>query len=152
FTFPGVASIAGSPLAASPGALFFLACDGSSTPYELDVAASYNATFTDLSNPGSRVFLNGSAAGSYLISGAAQQWKVAPRTSMIPGAVLSAASFTNRVAPGGLISILGAGLSGSGRTTVQINGANARVIVATPSQVNAQIPTAAAPGSAQLSV
>ncbi len=151
-TFPGVASTAGSPLGASASALFFLACDGSAAPYELDLGVSYNATFTDLSSPGSRVFLNGVAAGSYLISRASQQWTVAPLASAIVGSVLNAASFTNQVAPGGFISIFGAGLSGSGTTSVQINGTNAPVVAATPFQVNALIPASLTPGGAQLTV
>jgi uncharacterized protein (TIGR03437 family) len=151
--FPATAAVAGATLLAPPGALYFGACDGTSPPYELDAAgpAPYNLTFTDLSPAGARIPLSGAAAASWAITGG-PPWNVAPLTTVIAGNVLNAASYTNQIAPGGLISIFGAGLVGSGATTVQINGQNAPVIAATPFQVNAQIPAGTVVGSAQLTV
>jgi uncharacterized protein (TIGR03437 family) len=106
--------------------------------------------FTDLSSGGSRIAFTGAAAASSQIARVNQQLSIAPlAASVVANGVLNAASFTNQFAPGGLISIFGAGLAGS---TVQINGQSARVLAATPFQVNAQIPTTAAPGAAQLTV
>ncbi len=133
------------------GVLYFAACDGTSSPYELDASGlgSYNVTFTDLSANGSRLSFTGSAAASWQVIQANEQWTVGPLTSIISG-VLNAASFTNQIAPGGLISIFGAGLAGA---SVQIGGQAASVIAATAFQVNAQVPaTVAASSSAQLTV
>jgi uncharacterized protein (TIGR03437 family) len=143
-TFPDTASTA----------LYFGACDETSPPYELDAAGPgpYSLTFTDLSPGGSRIPLSGNAATSWAITTGGQPWSVSPLGTAIAGNVLNAASFTNQIAPGGLISIFGAGLAGSGATTVQVNGQSARVIAATPFQVNAQIPVGTAAGSAQLTV
>jgi uncharacterized protein (TIGR03437 family) len=153
-TFPGVAAVAGATPSYPPGALYFGACDGTSSLYELNAAGPgpYNLTFTDLSPTGSRIPLTGAAAASWAIAGGSQPWSAAPLTTVIAGSVLNAASYTNQIAPGGLISIFGAGLAGSGATAVQVNGQSARVIAATPFQVNAQIPAGAVAGSAQLTV
>ncbi len=156
-TFPSAAAVANAaavPGALNPaGAIFFAACDGTSSPYELDApgAGTNHITVTDLSVAGSRTALTG-AAGSWAITRGSPDWSIGPLTASTAGAVLNAASFTSQMAAGGLISIFGAGLAGSGSTTVQVNGQSARVIVATPFQVNAQIPTSAAPGAAQLTV
>ncbi len=152
-TFPSTAAVAGATLLSPPDALYFGACDGTSPPYELDAAGPgpYNLTFTDLTPAGSRILLSGAAAASWEIAGG-QPWNVAPLTTVIAGSVLNAASYTNQIAPGGLISTFGAGLAGSGPTTVQINGQSAPVIAATPFQVNAQIPAGTVVGSAQLTV
>ena len=153
-TFPGTAAVAGATPLNPPGALYFGACDGTAPLYELDAAGPgpYNLTFTDLSPAGSRIPLTGAAAASWEIAGGSQPWSVAPLTTAIMGNVLNAASYTNQIAPGGLISIFGAGLAGSGATTLQVNGQSARVIAATPFQVNAQIPPGTVVGSAQLTV
>ncbi len=149
-TFPGAAAVAGATPTAAPGALYFTACDGSSPLYELDIASvgPYSLTFTDLSPAGSRVTLTGAAAASWKIAQANQQWSVGPLTTIIAG-VLNTASYTDQIAIGGLISIFGAGLAGA---DVQIAGQPARVIAATPFQLNAQIPSTVAPGPTQLTV
>ena len=64
-----------------------------------------------------------------------------PLTTVIAGNVLNAASYTNQIAPGGLISIFGAGLAGSGESTYKSTDKARPVIAATPFQVNAQIPS-----------
>jgi uncharacterized protein (TIGR03437 family) len=62
-------------------------------------------------------------------------------------AVVNAATFTSGIAPGGLMSIFGTGLSGGAvATTVDFDGATAPVISASPFQVNAQVPVGLAPG------
>ena len=154
-TFPSVAAVAGSPAApAAPaaGALYFVFCNGTSPLYELDAAPApaYNVVFTDLASAGSRIPLSGAAAASWAIAPANLSWSVTPlATAIAANGVLNAASYTPQFAPGGLISIFGAGLSGA---TVQINGQAAKVLAATPFQLNAQIPTTTAAGTAQLIV
>jgi uncharacterized protein (TIGR03437 family) len=83
-----------------------------------------------------------------------QNWTPSPPAGLIAGNVVNAASYTDAIAPGGLISIFGAGLAGSSAaaTSVQIDGQAARVIAATPFQVNAQIPSAASAGAVQLTI
>ncbi len=134
------------PTAAGPA--YFEACDGSAPLYELDAAPPYAGALTDLSPDGSRFPLSGTAPAAWEVVRAGASWTVAPLATSIT-AVLNAASFTNQFAPGGLISIFGAGLAGA---TVSIGGQSARVVAATPFQVNAQLPSTLAPGLAQLTV
>jgi uncharacterized protein (TIGR03437 family) len=129
--------------------LYFRSCDGSAGPYQLDITSqgAFAGTFTDLSTGGGRSVLSGSAS-QVVRSG--QHWTLAPLTvSIDPARILNAASFTGDLAPGGLISIFGTGLSGA---TVQIDETPAAVLASFPFQVNAQIPFDAAPGAATLSV
>ena len=75
------------------------------------------------------------------------------QASIAAGGVVNAANFTGDVAPGGIVSIYGAGFVKQGfDTLVQINGETAPVLAALPFQINAQIPLDIAPGAATLSV
>jgi uncharacterized protein (TIGR03437 family) len=146
---PDAAAVAGSTPATPPGMLFFAAFDGMSGAYQLDVGS--NATFTDLSPNGATSSLTGSSS-SIMRNGT--QWAVAPlQASIAAGGVVNAASFTGDLAPGGIVSIYGAGFVRSGfDTVVQINGETAPVLAALPFQINAQIPLDIAPGAATLAV
>jgi uncharacterized protein (TIGR03437 family) len=149
--FPGVAAVAGATPAAGPGTLYFGACSGTSGPYELDAGpGSYNLTFTDLTPNGGRTIASGPPPASYEIVSNGQNWSLSPLAALIAGNVVDAASYTNAIAPGELISIFGAGFAGS--TTVQIAGQAAKIVAATPFQVNAQVPSAVSPGAASLTV
>ena len=64
--------------------------------------------------------------------------------------VINAASFNSQIAPGGLVSIFGTGFSSA--STVQVNGETAKVLAAFPFQINAQIPSDIAPGSATVAI
>jgi uncharacterized protein (TIGR03437 family) len=88
---------------------------------------------------------------------------LSPLAALIAGSVVNAASYTTAIAPGGLISIFGAGLAGAAAvpttvpttvqvTAVQINGQAAKVVAATPFQVNAQVPYGISAGTVQLTV
>ena len=149
-SFPGIAASVGVIPTSAPAPLSFAACDGTGSVYELDITgtSSYNATFTDLSPNGARTFLSGQAPGAYSVESGPAGWQLAPLASAVT-TVLNAASFTPSLAPGGLISIFGAGLSNS---TVQVNGVSASVIAATPFQVNAQIPAGTVAGQATVQV
>jgi uncharacterized protein (TIGR03437 family) len=68
--------------------------------------------------------------------------------TLAAGGVVNAATFTPGLAPGGIMALFGTGLSGSGTTTtVDVDGAAAQVIFASPFQVNAVIPGGLAPGT-----
>lgn len=154
--FPDTAAVVGAMPANRSGTLYFRSCDGATGPYQLDIGAqgAYNAALTDLSAKGGRTVLSGSAATSSEIVQTAGQWTLAPLSvSIAATGVVNAASFTNGVAPGGLISIYGVGFSHAGAaTSVQINGEAAPVLSAYPFQVNAQIPLDIPPGSATLNL
>jgi uncharacterized protein (TIGR03437 family) len=73
--------------------------------------------------------------------------------ALAPGSVVNAASFTNALAPGELISIFGTALSTSsasasatplptdlGGATVTLNGGSIPLVYASPGQINAQLP------------
>jgi uncharacterized protein (TIGR03437 family) len=149
--FPGVAAVAGAAAPASPpGSLNFGACNGTASVYELDAGpGAYNLTFTDLSPNGARAFASGPPPASYEIVSSGQHFTLSPLASLVAGNIVNAASYTTAIAPGGLISIFGAGLAGA---TVQINGQTAKVVAATPFQVNAQVPYGVSAGTAQLTL
>jgi uncharacterized protein (TIGR03437 family) len=135
--------------------LYFRACDGSAPPYQLDIAAQggFDATFTAFGG-GAREVLSGVGALSSLVERNGSQWTRSPlQLKFEPAGVVNAASFTSDMAPGGAISIYGAGLASAGSpTTVTINSLPAFVYIATPFQVNAQIPADVKPGSASVNV
>jgi len=147
--FPDAAAVAGAVPGIPRGMLFFAACDGSSGAYQLD--ASSNATFTDLSPSGVASTMTSSSSS---ISRNGTQWTLAPlQASIAARGVVNAASFTGDFAPGGIVSIYGAGFVKQGfDTVVQINGETAPVLAALPFQINAQIPIDIAAGAATLSV
>ena len=153
------------------GMLYFQACDGSNSTYEFDIAApglnatglnatglnkdaAYTGIFADLSATGSEIALSGSGAMAseviQTVVANSPQWTLAPvPVGISTGGVVNAATSASAIAPGGLFSIFGTGLSGA---TVQINGQNATVTSATPFLVTAQVPFGTPPGSATLTV
>jgi len=148
--FPGVAAVAGTTPPSAPGTLNFGACNGAASVYELDAGpGAYNLIFTDLSPNGARTFASGPPPASYEIASTGQHFTFSPLASLVSESVVNAASYTTAIAPGGLISIFGAGLAAS---TVQINGQAAKVVASTPFQVNAQVPYGVATGTAQLTL
>jgi uncharacterized protein (TIGR03437 family) len=128
--------------------LYFGWCDGKTGgPYELDLPGGSSGTFTDLTSNGGLAAVT--AASSEIVHSGAQ-WTLAPfALGMTTGGVVNAASFTTDIAPGGLISIFGTGLSGA---TVQVNGENAPTLITSQFQINAQVPADIAAGGATLSI
>jgi uncharacterized protein (TIGR03437 family) len=126
-------------------------CDGSQAEYQLDLLAqdSQRATITDLSAGGSRYEVTPAGAASYSVSRLGARWVLAPQaTSISPGGIVNAASFTPGISPGGLMAVFGAGLArGPDHPRVEMNGLPAAVVTASPFQVNAQVPTEVQPGS-----
>jgi uncharacterized protein (TIGR03437 family) len=67
--------------------------------------------------------------------------------------VVNGATFMPGIAPGGVVSIFGAGLAGAGAaTTVDFDGTPATVLLASPFQVNAVAPATVGPGGHVLTV
>jgi len=167
----GVASAAGAcgvPLdlldavdssgSAAPGLLTsrIQVCDGSQAAYEVDIGASqkFRALVTDLASGGTSTDLSGSAPAAYRATRPLLALVLTPQNATVAaGGVVNAATFTSGIAPGGIMAIFGTGLSGPGfSTSVDVDGATAPVLFASPFQVNAQVPPGIAPGAHTLNV
>ena len=134
-------------------------CDATSMFYELDMqpvdsSASFQGSFADLGPSGARSDFSGAGAASFAIDHSTGQWMLAPLTLQFQASgVINSASLTADLAPGGLASIVGTGLSGAGNLPVlAVNGEYSPILSATPFQIDFQIPADAAVGSATLSV
>lgn len=160
--FLQVAAVPTGPgLAAAPPAIRFRACNAGlfiTDPYQLDLSSAtgpFRAVFTELGQPAQRVELSAGTPAAYRISRpSGAQLLLAAQTLSVPASnVVNSASFSRLVAPGTLITIFGAGLSGPGATpTVELDGTPAQVGFASSFQINAQIPPTAAPGTATLRI
>ncbi len=140
----------------SAGTLRFNYCEGSQSLYQLDLSApgDYQGFVVDLGTPTFRTEFGGNKAGSFRVARPATQWEAAPlEASFKAESVVSAASFTTEIAPGGLVSVFGVGLAkDGGKTTATVSGVDAPVLAATPFQLNVQIPLELTPGSHLLQV
>jgi uncharacterized protein (TIGR03437 family) len=116
--------------------------------------AELRATLLDLAEGGSRIELAGTGQTAFRVSRPGSLLVAEPQQlSLEERGVLNAATFTEDVAPGGLISIFGSGLAREGtETKVQVGGRAATVVAALPFQVNAQVPAQTPPGSHVLRV
>lgn len=146
----------GNPPSSGPLESQFLVCDGTQSTYQINVGASqaYQAFVTDLAKSGSSFNVSGSAPASYQAARPTLNLVLSP---LAPGftasAVVNAATFGPGISPGGLFSIFGSGLSGSGvATAVDFDGTAATILVATPFQINAQVPASLSPGTHVLRV
>src|SRR6185436_21175328 len=79
---------------------------------------------------------------------------IAPQSASFSTAgVVNAATFAPGIAPGGMMSIFGTGLSGDGKaTSVDMDGIPLRLAFTTPFQINAEVPQGMAPGVHSLRV
>jgi uncharacterized protein (TIGR03437 family) len=88
-----------------------------------------------------------------------------PGPSIVTNGVVSAASFQPKISPGSLATIVGSNLATSttpqiaaplpmtlAEATVSVNGRNAPILYASPSQINFQVPWETAPGNATVTV
>ena len=134
----------------------FVYCDGSQALYQVDVGTTqpYRASLTDFAKGGTSTDLSGSAPASYQASRPGQWLVLAPQDlALLSSGVVNGASFTPGIAPGGIFTIFGSGLSAAGSaSTVTINGESAQVLLATPFQINAQVPSDLAPASYTMQV
>ena len=156
---PDAVDSSGNP---APGALLsrFTVCDGLQPLYEVSVGASqpYQSFVTDLASGGDSTDLSAASPAASPVTWRATRPQLAlalapESASFTPAQVVNAASFTAGIAPGGLMSIFGAGLSGPGAATaLDFDGVSASVLSASPFQVNALVPAAVSPGSHTLTV
>jgi len=148
---PDSVDSSGSGPAAGPMVSQFTVCDGAQAAYEIDVgtAQGFHAFATDLAPAGGSTDLSGTAAAAYTATRPVLPLVVTLLTaSVAANGVVSAASFTPGIAPGGIMAIFGQGLAGAGGTTaVDVDGAASQVFAATPFQVNALVPATVAPGN-----
>jgi uncharacterized protein (TIGR03437 family) len=145
--FPGVAAVASVPLSTTPGTLYFRACSGTSSIYELDGSGA--GFLDDLTLPNTHVALPGTSVAQQ-ITGSAGAWTIsALETTLFSNGIVNAASLTPDIAPGGIVSIFGAGLVAS---SVTVNGESTSILAALPFQINAQIPFDIPSGAATFAV
>ena len=125
-------------------------CDGAQSAYQILIGAAqpFRAQLSDLAPGGSLADLSGSAATTYRATRPQFYLSLAPQAvSFTADSVVNGATFTPGIAPGGVVSIFGTGLSGTGKsTTVDMDGTAMRLLFATPFQINAEIPLTMAPG------
>jgi uncharacterized protein (TIGR03437 family) len=74
------------------------------------------------------------------------------RPVLSTASVVNAASFASGLTPGGIATIFGASLSGSGQPEVLVNGNPAQIFYANPRQVNVFIPLSTPEGAAEVIV
>jgi uncharacterized protein (TIGR03437 family) len=130
----------------------FVYCDGTQAVYQATLGAA--ASLTDLSvSPGTGTSAL-SGAATYQISQSGGRWTAVPAgLSFSASAILNAATFQPGISPGGIFSLFGAGLAGTGgATSVTVGGQDAPVLLATPFQINAQVPSGLAPGTVAVQV
>jgi uncharacterized protein (TIGR03437 family) len=140
----------GAAPAAGPLVSRLTVCDGSQAAYQLSVGAaqSYKLQVTDLAPGGSVSDLSGSQPATYQASRPQFYLAVAPQSvSFTADGVVNGATFAPGIAPGGVASIFGVGLSGAGKTTtVDMDGTAMRLLLTSPFQINAEVPLGMAPG------
>ena len=132
----------------------FIYCSGASSAYQAGLGApgSYSAF---IEGAGLKKDLSAASAAGYALTfNSSGTLTLAPQVAAFTSnGVLNAATFTPGLAPGGLFSLFGAGLAGSsGKTTVQFGSENAQLILASPFQINGQVPADLAPGAYPVTV
>ena len=148
------------PSARAPGSAVLvsrlLVCDGTQALYQLQLGTgqAYRAVVDDLAAGGSMTDVSGALPSTWKLTRPKLSLAVASQdVSILANGVVGGATFTPGIAPGGVVSIFGSGLSGSGKTTaVDLDGTAMRVLFATPFQINAELPLATAPGTHTLRV
>jgi uncharacterized protein (TIGR03437 family) len=132
------------------------ACDGTDALYQVAVGASrpYRAFLTDLATAGSTIDLSGSSPATYRATRSLLNLVLAPQSaSFTADGVVNGANFGPGLAPGGLMSIFGTGLSGTGTATaVDVDGVSAEVVSSSPFQVNAVVPGTVGAGTRTVQV
>ena len=145
--FPAIAALPSVTIATAPWTLYFRPCAGSSSIYELDGSGA--GFLDDLTMTDTHVALPGTPVVQQ-IAGSPGSWVISPlKTAFFSGGIVNAASLTADIAPGGIVSIFGAGL---GASSVTVNGESAGILAALPFQINAQIPFDTPSGTATVAV
>jgi uncharacterized protein (TIGR03437 family) len=154
FSWASATATGAEPPASAPGQARFHYCEGTSSAYQIDIAAGSTAIVTDLGNPGARQWLSSPAAAAFRLARPATHWTASPlEIEFAAAGVVNAASFRPQIAPGSLVSIFGTGLAAaSGTTSVTVDGRQVAVSLATPFQVNVALPADLAPGERLLRI
>ncbi len=141
---------AGNPPAAGPLLSRFSVCDGAQAAYRIQIGTGqpFRAQLTDLAPGGSLTDLSGSAPATYQATRPKFYLELVPQSvNFAAAAVVNGATFAPGIAPGGVVSIFGTGLSDTGKsTTVDMDGTAMSLLFATPFQINAVVPLTMAPG------
>jgi uncharacterized protein (TIGR03437 family) len=132
-------------------------CDGAAGSYQLRIGAAqaFHAVVSDLAVGGSLTDVSGSALANYKATRPKLNLALAPQDiSFTAAGVVNGATFAPGIAPGGFISIFGAGLWDlAGATTADIDGVALTMYpVASAFQINAVVPASVAPGAHTLTV
>ena len=131
-------------------------CDGTQDLYSIETKGSspVRLTFTDLSSPGARSELASSGLASFRVTRAGAAWTVTASTPNFTAAgVVNAASYVPALAPGGIFTIFGSGLTtAAGDANIQFGGLPAPVVAQSSFQVSAIAPAGLAPGTYPLSI
>ncbi|MBI4876735.1 MAG: Ig-like domain-containing protein [Acidobacteria bacterium] len=157
FEFPAAPARPAGALPASAGMFRFRACNGAQPLYQLDMSGSgvvQRASRTDWSDPGGQMDRTAGAGGSFALTRPATLWRAAPLIlALAAGGVVNAASQTPALAPGSLVQIAGAGLSGSsGPTRADLDGQPLTLLLKQSFQLTAQLPLDLPPGRRSLRV
>ena len=132
-------------------------CDGGQPVYQLSIGAAqaFRAQLTDLAPGGSVTDLSGSAAATYKATRPQFYLVVAPQDVELRGGRRGERGDFRSTASrlGEWLSIFGVGLFGPGKATaVDMDGTTLRLLLATPFQINAEVPLEMAPGVHSLRV
>jgi uncharacterized protein (TIGR03437 family) len=132
------------------------ACDGAGAVYQIRVGAgqAFHAVVADLAAGGSLSDVSGSAVANYKATRPKLTLSLAPQdVNFTSAGVVNAATFGPGIAPGGILSIFGSGLSDdSSKTTADLDGTPLTVLLASPFQINAAVPATVSVGSHTLAV
>jgi uncharacterized protein (TIGR03437 family) len=146
----------GTPSGAGPLVSRLQVCDGSQAAYQVTIGATqpFQALITDLASGGSSTDLSGGTVAAYEATRPLLNLAFAPlTTSFSANSVVNAATFTAGIAPGGLMTIFGTGLSGSASaTTADMDGVAVPILFSSPFQINAVVPQSIAAGVHVLTV
>jgi uncharacterized protein (TIGR03437 family) len=131
-------------------------CDDSTNMHELRVAGDgpHRLFLTDMGALATTTALSGVGAAAYRIE-RLTGWTAAPEHLTLDpaGPVLNSASLAPDIAPGTLIAVFGAGLSGPGQTTtVEVDGRAATVTSQGPFRIDAALPADLPVGRATLRI
>ncbi len=132
----------------------FVYCSGSSPAYQADLTAS-NPYLAYIEGAGLDKGLSASSSAAYALAfNSSGTLTIAPEVAAFTAnGVLNAATFASGLAPGGLFSIFGGGLSGPAtKTTVTFGSESASLILQSDFQLNGQVPADLAPGNYSVTV
>jgi uncharacterized protein (TIGR03437 family) len=132
-------------------------CDGAAAAYQAVAAeAPYLLTLTSLGAPPSRTISSGAVAAAFRVSRpSGENWVLSPEQIQVnAGAIVNAASFDGRLAPGTIISIFGNGLPLAGQmgASVQFEGQSLPILFSNGFQLNSVLPSDVASGTGILTL